>query len=203
MKSAYIAGAVALAVLGWWAARSRTSPPAGAGASPPSAEALAQLRTLEAILASKNDNDPRLDSDFRVLSPDARRAFREKYASLPLEARNERGTIVYLLGRVADAPADWDFLRAVAAEPPCLSLDDCAKRSKSADQEALGDEVTLAYPSLVALKSAQRALDEPRAAKGAMSVLEAGRTSRAPAVARLAAVLERRYGARAALSSSK
>src|SRR5580700_7097984 len=57
-----------------------------------------RLATLEMILGSKNDNDPRLDSGFNDLTAGEKKLFRRKYGALRPELRNERGTIVYLLG---------------------------------------------------------------------------------------------------------
>jgi hypothetical protein len=177
---------IAAALLGWRAAR--RSPPA----SVPGAEARAKLALLEEILRSRNDNDPRLDREFLGLTPEDKALFREAYAGLPRERLNERGTIVYLLGRSLTAREDWAFLRAVAAEPPCLSLADCAKASAAAG--AHGDEVTLAYPSLVALRQAHRAAQEGVSREEARTVLEAAKTSRAKAVTRLARALEPVFG---------
>src|SRR5207302_220894 len=89
----------------------------------------AKLVILDEILRSRNDNDPRLDADFNDLSAETKRRFREKYGALAPEKRNERGTVVYLLGRNINDDRDWDFLREVAGEPPCLSLSDCSKRT--------------------------------------------------------------------------
>ncbi len=182
----------ALAVLVWRAGLP-PAPPA------PPAEARAKLAVLREILASRDDNDPRLDSDFRDLTPADKALLRREYAALPPEARNERGTIVYLLGRSLADARDWAFLRAAAAEPPCLSLADCARLPAPGDRgdEDPGDAVTLAYPSLVALKMAEGALTRaapgsPQAAQ-AWSVIRAGRGSKSPAAARLALRLSRRY----------
>ena len=172
---------IAAALLGWRAAR--RSPPV----SVPGAEAKATLALLEEILASRDDNDPRLDREFVALSSEEKGLFRAAYAARPRERLNERGTIVYLLGRNLTAPEDWAFLREVAAEPPCLSLADCAKPSADAGEH--GDAVTLAYPSLVALRQAHRAAQEGAPADEARSVLEAARASKAPAVTRLARAL--------------
>ena len=155
---------------------------------PPAAVSRARLEELEAILASHDDNDPRLDRDFNALSPGEKEQFRRAYAALAPERRNERGTVVYLLGKNLSSAEDWDFLRRVAAEPPCLSLADCSKRGL---RQGPGDEVTLAYPALVALKQAQRELEAggPDAAR-ARAVVEAGKGSRSPAAARLAERLD-------------
>jgi len=157
----------------------------------PASLARAKLATLEEILSSRNDNDPRLDREFLGLSAETKGLFREKYRALAPERLNERGTIVYLLGKNIQNGDDWSFLRAVAAEPPCLSLSDCSKAS-SVGGEA-GDEVTLAYPSLVALRQAQRATEEGGSRAEARSVVEAAKTSKMKAVLRLADSLEPRF----------
>jgi hypothetical protein len=199
-RAVLIAGLLAVAATEGRAASS--SPPVRV--SGPGEAARAKLKELEEILASKNDNDPRLDGDFNELSPEAKRLFRKKYAEIPVEKRNERGTVVYLLGRNLRAPEDWKFLRDVALEPPCLSLSDCSKRpAPGSDEEATGDEVTLAYPSLVALRQARRALEDARAArfstksvqaapaeKEALALFAAAKKSKTRAVSRLAITLE-------------
>jgi len=154
----------------------------------PASQAKAQLATLEDILSSRNDNDPRLDREFVGLSSEAKELFREKYRSFAPERRNERGTIVYLLGKNLQTADDWHFFRTVAAEPPCLSLADCSTASTVGGEA--GDEVTLAYPSLVALRQAQRAVEEGASRAEARGVLEAAKTSKMKAVLRLAASLE-------------
>jgi len=149
----------------------------------------AQLRILEEILESRDDNDPRLDSEFARLSTRARERMRARYLSLPREARNERGTVVYLLGRDPSLE-DWDFLTRVVSEPPCLSLADCAKApERDEPHPAMGDEVTLAYPALVALRQAGRALERDPSHGPARAVAVAAADSKAPPVARSAARL--------------
>ncbi|MDE2141488.1 MAG: hypothetical protein KGL74_02765 [Elusimicrobia bacterium] len=186
MRGVALAGALlALAVFGWRAAR--RSPPAVLFSAQPSGK----LRTLNEILGSRNDNDPRLDSDFNSLSPEDKRRFRQDYAMIPRESRNERGTIVYLLGKNMATAEDWTFLRDVAGEPPCLSLANCAKPPNGEGDP--GDDVTLAYPSLVALKRAQKALEEGTATKEARAVVEAARGSKMPAVLRLAGRIEKKF----------
>lgn len=143
-----------------------------------------RLGALDAILAAKDDNDPRLDTDFNGLAKSTKRAFRLRYRQLAPEYRNERGTIVYLLGRNMKAAEDWEFLRQVALEEPCLSLRDCSKPGGGAGP---GDEVTLAYPSLVALKRAEQELASGGPHKEeARAVIDAALASKAPAVRRMA-----------------
>lgn len=142
------------------------------------------LRALDAVLAAKDDNAPRLDRDFDALSEAAKAAFRRRYAELPREALNERGTVVYLLGRNMKTAADWEFLRAVVAEAPCRSLADCAREDAAGGS---GDEVTLAYPALVALKRAHRELSEGGPGRErARAVADAALHAEAPALRRLA-----------------
>lgn len=143
-----------------------------------------ELRELDAILRAKDDNDPRLDRDFNALSESAKARLRRRYGELPAEYLNERGTIVYLLGRNMRTAADWEFLRGVVAEEPCLSLADCTR----ADAEgARGDEVTLAYPALVALKIAHRELAANGPQSGlARALADAALRAEAPALRRLA-----------------
>jgi hypothetical protein len=199
LKTAVWAAGLALAVSVRWTAALEPPSTVVSGVSV-SSESRKALAVLDEILRSKNDNDPRLDTAFSSLSPETKRLFREKYRGIPPERRNERGTIVFLLGegnlREAD---DWAFLREVASEAPCLSLADCAKKPKPGadDAEAKGDEITLAYPSLVALKQAEHVLETASASSKpaieARRVLAAGRKSSTPAVARMAIKLSKEF----------
>ena len=163
----------------------------------PAADAPAQkLVILEDILRSRNDNDPRLDTAFNDLSPQAKRLFRQKYRQLPAESRNELGTVVYLLGRNLKTDEDWAFLREVVAEPPCLSLADCSRGTKAEPDSDLtiGAGVTLSYPAIMALKGAERILQTGRGdAAQALQLIAAAKSSRAKTVLDLAARLEQRY----------
>ena len=116
---------------------------------------LKQLDILKQIFAKKNDNDPRLDRDLRHLSPAAKALLRAEYASLTPESRNERGTIVFLLGRDLNSSSDAEFISKVLSEPECLSLARCSESPPPAkrDDEHIetANEVTLVYPQLMAL----------------------------------------------------
>jgi len=145
-------------------------------------ESQEKLNTLEEILASRNDNDSRLDTAFNNLSPETKRLFREKYSRLAPERHNERGTIVFLLGKNPNSPEDWQFLRSVVTEPPCLSMEDCSKPVKlEGNHREIGVEVTLAYPAIVAVKQAERALKNGSAE--AASVINAAKSSPSKIVA--------------------
>ncbi len=130
-----------------------------------------KIAVLEEIIASKNDNDPRLDSEFRGLSPEIKRALEGRYFATAKEKLNERGTVVFLLGREAKTPADLAFLKSVTKERPCLGLTDCRKIEVAAHDHADGheehddgiNERTLVYPQTVALKSLERFLQLPGA----------------------------------------
>lgn len=167
-------------------------------AQAPASGAAAQLAMLEEILLSKNDNDPRLDSAFKELSLQAKRLFRQKYRQLPAEERNERGTIIYLLGRNLRSAEDWEFLHTVVNEQPCLSLADCSKETRAVPDGHLS--ITLAYPALVALKQAERTLNESRAAgrrdeasRQALRLIGAAKNSGQKTISDMAAELERQF----------
>ncbi len=165
-------------------------------------ETSAKLAVLEEILDSKNDNDPRLDRDFNGLSPETKRLFRKKYRGLKPELRNEQGAIVHLLGKNLKSAEDWAFLREVAGAPPCLSLADCSKEMPSTgDHRELGMEITLAYPSMVALNIAERVLDEAGSAgektspafQEAVGVINAAKNSDIPVVSKKAEELGKKF----------
>lgn len=119
-------------------------------------EAARKVTILTEILDSKNDNDPRLDREFNQLTPTSKTALSQKYEALPAEARNEKGTVVFLLGRSLSNETDLSFMKQVLNEPTCLSLDDCSKpdRNPATDPDfSNGVNITLDYPKITALKS--------------------------------------------------
>jgi hypothetical protein len=156
---------------------------------------------LNEVLASRNDNDPRLDRELRVLSPSARKLMRARYDELAAEKRNERGTIVFLVGRNLEGAQDFDFMSAVVNEAPCRSLKDCqaadAMDSKDSTGAEMGIDVTLNYPQIVALKSLERLLSgspsEDQRGK-AIKVIREAMGSPVRAVSGLATELYNRYG---------
>lgn len=206
MKKAVLIAGVLLAVAATERGAAHAAPPPGVSA-PADKPASAKLAELEAILMSRNDNDPRLDLDFNGLSTQDKRLFRKKYKEIAVEKRNERGTVVYLLGKNLKTREDWEFFRRVALEPPCLSLSDCSKKpAPGSDEEATGDEVTLAYPSLVALRQAGNAAEKSREARvtaqdakkggaenAALELFAAAGKSKVRAVNRLAGSLAKKF----------
>lgn len=156
--------------------------PAAPAAKPkseaPKAQAPAQdkFAVLDEILASGNDNDPRLDTAFNNLSQGDRRRLEAKCSALPHEKLNQRGTIVYLLGRDPQSASDWNFLSAVAAEKPCLSMSDCRTDGGPLDtHREIGIELSLTYPAMMALKQAEHAVR--RGNQAGRAVIEAAKTS--------------------------
>jgi hypothetical protein len=160
-----------------------------------------KLGILNEVLASRNDNDPRLDRDLKILSPGARALLRARYAELAAEKRNERGTIVFLLGRHLESAQDFEFFQTVIAEQPCRSLKDCqsadAMDSNDHTGREMGIDVTLNYPQIVALKSLERLLGGPMEAgqkQRAIGLLRQSMASPVPVVAKMARELYDRYG---------
>ena len=154
-----------------------------------------KVALLDTILKSKNDNDPRLDTEFNNLSAKAKKELQEHYKRLPPEDRNGRGTTVFLIGRNIDSPEDFAFLAEVVSESPCLSLTDCDYADELETQDSHthkhdnAQEITLAYPQIVALKSLERlseGSDSTRWRKEAQHVVKKAYRHPNPRVRRLA-----------------
>ena len=73
-------------------------------------ETARKIQILNEIFQSKNDNDPRLDRDFNQLTLEEKQALEQQYDQLSTESRNERGTIVFLIGKNLSTQKDFDFL---------------------------------------------------------------------------------------------
>jgi hypothetical protein len=121
-----------------------------------SAPTIAKLKILDEIFATKNDNDGRLDTEFNDISPELREALIVSYKSMPKERLNERGTVIFLLGKKIENESDLDFFQEVIAEAPCLSLTDCSTDSTveipGEAHLAEAQETTLVYPQLMSLR---------------------------------------------------
>ena len=122
-----------------------------------SSEDLHKVVVLKEILESKNDNDPRLDSEFKSLTPGAKKVLRQEYKGLKPERFNEKGTVVFILGKNLANKEDFDFFADVLSEPPCQNLADCSASAADVPPEAAheesADQVTLSYPQIVSLKA--------------------------------------------------
>lgn|GEM_PF-2500466 len=170
----------------------------------PTPEDQRKFKILTQILVSKNDNDPRLDQDFNQMTSAAKDLFMQKYRETAPEKLNEKGTIVFLLGRNLSRDKDFDFLKDVLAEPPCRSLIDCSKEPGPSSVEDLhhdlGTGITLAYPKLNALFAIERYLKQPGAdpaqVKRSVGILEQEEKSSNPRVAQKALQVLRDYSSR-------
>lgn len=155
--------------------------------TPPRGTPSPKLRELKQILASANDNDPRLDTDFKNMPRDLKHELTATYTELPREKFNDRGTIVFLLGRDFNSPEDVEFLLSVLAEPTCKGLVNCGRPDKG--EESPADAITLAYPQLNALRALSKQRDRVKSLgfepqfKQALDKL---RSSDNPTLARLA-----------------
>lgn len=153
-----------------------------------------KLLILDEIFKNKNDNDPRLDQEFKSLDSLTKKALEEKYDSLKVEQRNERGTIVFLLGKNLQSKNDFEFLKKVLKEPTCLSLQDCKKNPEGIDPEDLTTvEITLSYPQIVALKSVENYLDHHPTSVLAKDVLNQALGAENPYVKQMATRLKTRW----------
>ncbi|NDB96392.1 MAG: hypothetical protein EBZ78_09570 [Verrucomicrobia bacterium] len=69
-----------------------------------------KLSILSEILESKNDNDPRYDTELRDFLPEAKRAMTRRYFDTRLEKRNERGKSRTLPMSHSYNPCSWKDL---------------------------------------------------------------------------------------------
>lgn len=148
-----------------------------------------EIKVLDEIFLSKNDNDPRMDTVLKNLNPAAKAALRKKYNDTRMEMRNERGTIAFLIGReVRDGRGtkeDVEFLKNVLMEKPCMSLSDCSKPNQGGGPEEQHleaiHETTAHYPQLMALRYHKQALESgnltPEMRASVISALESARHS--------------------------
>lgn len=111
-----------------------------------------KIKVLKEILALKNDNDPRLDTELKNLTNEDKDALVQVYKDLKPESLNDKGTIVFLIGRELTRPEDAEFLKNVLSEEPCLSFDNCGITNPETDPHMDSvNNVTLNYPQVVAL----------------------------------------------------
>jgi hypothetical protein len=158
-----------------------------------------KVQLLAEILESRNDNDPRLDSDLKNLSAEDKKDLRLFYKQLELEDRNGRGTAVFLLGRNLVDESDLEFFKEVLVEKPCFSLMDCemAEPAEMAhvDEHDHSQDVTLAYPQIVALRSIEVAWGKagPELRKKMMEILQAAAQNENPKVSQMASRLSSQF----------
>ena len=154
------------------------------------AEVSKKIDLLHEILLSKNDNDPRLDTQFKNLSPELKAALRAEYKKIADEKRNDRGTLVFLLGREVRGVEDQAFFKSVLEEKPCLSLADCAVFTAPGTQEEQHmdsvNQTTLAYPQIMALKMQEEVYSQAATPALKESALQLIRAAAQSPVARVA-----------------
>ena len=165
---------------------------------PAPVEAMKKVELLQAILAAHNDNDPRLDGELRVLDEPTKKLFRERYSSLPREEQNQRGTIVFLLGRNLNGEKDFQFLGDVLREPPCLSLENCDTPPARVNREEAASDLALSYAQAVALTSLENLLNDKNTKsqatrESAVALIKEGARSPSPTIARLGQKLASRF----------
>jgi hypothetical protein len=145
------------------AAKPSATPPAAAliEAAPKtlSVDEQKKWEALREILSSKNDNDPRLDKDLKNLSQNFHAELYDVYQKLPMEKRNERGLVAFLIARDLKSEKDFDFLKSIYNESPCLSLGDCTTRAASDPHLSNIDEGSMNYPQLTVLYQLQSQLN--------------------------------------------
>lgn len=183
------------------------APPSQEVLQKPDEKDLHQVSVLNEILASKNDNDPRLDSELRTLSPAAKRLLEEKYHQLPAEKRNQRGTIAFLIGRDLKSADDVAFLTDILKEPPCLSMADCSKDAVVSGapattagtehlHEETGADASLHYPQLMVLAEIEARLDQQPLSSlppGVSELIETATRSPVGRIASKARTLQNRF----------
>ncbi len=161
-------------------------------------EDLGKLALLEEVLETRTfDTDSRVDTELKNISPALKAALAQKFSTLPAEKLNQRGSIVFLIGRSASAPSDFHFLTEVAGSPACLSLRNCTHSEPSEGAHASGssgESTTLRYPQWVALQelreqASNEHLAEPLREQARQSLREIARTAADPLVQRRARAL--------------
>ena len=119
-----------------------------------------KITILKDILTTKNDNDPRMDTELKNLSSEDKDALVSMYQNLKSESLNDRGTIVFLIGRELNRAEDAEFLKSVLSEEPCLSLENCGVTNSQTDPHMDSvNEVSLNYPQVVALNRMKNFLE--------------------------------------------
>lgn len=155
-----------------------------------SASTLKKISTLKEILASKNDNDPRMDTEFKNLSDEEKDALVGMYQDTKPENLNDKGTIAFLIGRDMTRPEDAEFLKNILSEEPCLSLENCGITNGQSDPHMDSvNNVTLNYPQVVALNRIKAYVEthnpqnsNPSILNNLMDAIKIGQNSKIPMV---------------------
>lgn len=118
-----------------------------------------KLNLFREVVKSGKDNDKRIDTDLKDLSPALKRALEDEYRRLPREHRNGRGFVAFLIGRSLSDASDVAFLEQVIKEEPCLSFKNCSEKGPMYEEaEEHSTQVTLDYPQIVASRMLKQKL---------------------------------------------
>ena len=123
----------------------------GPGSSTRFLKILAWQTSLENILEAKSENDPRLDTEFRHLTPEQHSWLISRYHQVTAEDRTQRGKIAFLITRDLRDQKDVAFLKEIMEEQPCRSLANCEMRLPATTTGPSVDPVTLHYPQMTVL----------------------------------------------------
>lgn len=180
------------------------APPELPVAAPPEEPAVAanpQIAVFEEILKSNNDNDPRLDTVLKKLSPETKSALFERYEKIKPEDRDGRGLVVFLIARDISSDADVEFLQKVFQEQPCFSLGDCKNTGSDEPHFSGVNETTLNYPQFAGLFQLEsqlamrpELLQNPRFKMQLESLLKQAENFPVPAISDKAAEMKKRFG---------
>lgn len=126
---------------------------------------LQQWQVIEEVLISRNDNDLRVDSELKSISANLKERIKDEYHRLPMENRNGRGFLVFLIARDMKSAKDVEFMKSVFEEKPCLSLGDCGSIAEENPHLDSINNVSLNYPQMAILFQLKRKLEaEPSVA---------------------------------------
>ena len=157
--------------------------------------------TLDEILKTKNDNDPRMDRDLKILTPAFHSAIYSKYHLLKPEDRNERGTLVFLIARDLKSQADLDFLQSVYQEAPCTNMGDCSAPTANDPQDTGAQQTSLNYPQMAGLyqldsqlSKRPELLKDPNFRAGIYALLKTAENFPAPQIHEKAQQIREKYG---------
>lgn len=125
-----------------------------------SASDAAKIQVLDEILKSKNDNDPRMDQELKVMSRELHEALYDKYDMMTAENRNGRGTVAFLIARDLKSAEDAQFLKQVFDEAPCTSMANCGQVSQEDSHLGGVEQNSLNYPQLATLYQIESRIEQ-------------------------------------------
>ncbi len=116
-------------------------------------------KLIEEFLVSKDDNDPRVDQELSSISDELKLKIENAYQALPLENRNGRGFLAFLITRDLRTDKDVQFLKSIFEEKACLSLSDCGSSAQEDPHLDSVNNVSLNYPQMTALYQLQKRIE--------------------------------------------